>query len=263
MVVATAVSGWPRSSSQGYTSYGARNRSTAVISAPAVSGRFPQLGQPKISNPGRVPSGQWPPGGGGDFRGHDVSGVPSNRSSGQLRSGDIVQRPDNVFAQTHTSGFPAAMRPSSSLSVVAYLDPLRAGGAAACGQPHSLRSNGSHLNSDASSVASSARRFYATAPAPRLSSDTVEEATGVRLSNSQLSALKRRYQGGRATFGGGDLPNNNDIRREVFGSLVLQPGQWPKLGGIAEQRSQTPSERSALNSTTTSRISGRHFFPGR
>jgi len=84
------------------------------------------------------------------------------------------------------------------------------------------------------------RRFYATAPQFRIESTDVEKATGVRLSDDQLSALRRRYQGGHTAAGafgalalrdsGGEgSPTSDEIRQEVFGGMVLKPGQWPRF----------------------------------
>merc|ERR1719401_577115 len=101
-------------------------------------------------------------------------------------------------------------------------------------------------------------RFYMTAPAAtRIGAGDVEEATGVRLSKDQLEALRKRYQGGYARLGGenrfGETISNDDLRQEVFGSIVLRPGQWPKLGGstAASRQVRTPSTTSEVRPTAS------------
>jgi len=159
--------------------------------------------------------------------------------TGQASSSHL--RPDVVFARTHTGCL--SIRPSSSATsfTSAPSDTTRRrghGGLVGSGNGNSF--------SDVSSAAGnlSERRFYATAPAGRIGSAAVEEATGVRLSDGQLSVLRRRYQGGNGGFSGADHPSSADLRREVFGSLVLRPGQWPKR--IPEDRLQTPSSCSRM-----------------
>lgn len=75
-------------------------------------------------------------------------------------------------------------------------------------------------------------RLNQTAPARPIAASAVEEATGVRLSDSQLQVLRMRYQGGcgiMASCSFGDGPTSSDLRREVFGGIVLKPGQWPRV----------------------------------
>eukprot|EP00931_Biecheleriopsis_adriatica_P106429 TRINITY_DN80890_c0_g1_i1.p1 TRINITY_DN80890_c0_g1~~TRINITY_DN80890_c0_g1_i1.p1 ORF type:complete len:236 (+),score=37.95 TRINITY_DN80890_c0_g1_i1:45-710(+) len=93
-----------------------------------------------------------------------------------------------------------------------------------------------------------AGRFYSTAPAPRLGASMVEEATGIRLSDDQLHALRKRYQGA----GWGESPSSDSLRQEVFSSMVLRPGQWPKIrekpsgdfeGRAASRLGTAPSSR--------------------
>jgi len=87
------------------------------------------------------------------------------------------------------------------------------------------------------SAANKGNRFYMTAPAGRIEFSAVEEATGVRLSKDQLQALRKRYQGGHGRFGEGggfgEAPSADGLRQEVFGSMVLRPGQWPKANNDA------------------------------
>jgi len=87
-----------------------------------------------------------------------------------------------------------------------------------------------------------------TAPASRIEVSSVEDATGVRLSKDQLQALRKRYQGGYARSGEGgrafgDGPTSDDLRQEVFGSLVLRPGQWPKFNSSAASECDAPAAR--------------------
>mmetsp|Transcript_33337 Transcript_33337/g.61117 ORF Transcript_33337/g.61117 Transcript_33337/m.61117 type:complete len:213 (-) Transcript_33337:90-728(-) len=87
--------------------------------------------------------------------------------------------------------------------------------------------------------------FSATAPpAISLSSKMVEEATGVRLQDAQLEALRQRYRGSSVPFGAASdqQVNPDDLRQKVFGSIVLQPGQWPhRSRGDGEGRLSTAS----------------------
>mmetsp|Transcript_33242 Transcript_33242/g.75738 ORF Transcript_33242/g.75738 Transcript_33242/m.75738 type:complete len:220 (+) Transcript_33242:100-759(+) len=88
--------------------------------------------------------------------------------------------------------------------------------------------------------------FSATAPpAITLSSKMVEEATGVRLQEAQLEALRGRYKGGSSIpFGAAhdQQVSPDDLRQKVFGSIVLQPGQWPRRSrGDGDGRLSTAS----------------------
>lgn len=101
-----------------------------------------------------------------------------------------------------------------------------------------------------------------TAPGKmQIGAGDVEEATGVRLSGDQLEALRKRYQGGYARFGAenrfGESINNDDLRQEVFGSIVLRPGQWPKLGGAmpASRQVRSPSVASDVRPLPSSATS--------
>jgi len=97
-------------------------------------------------------------------------------------------------------------------------------------------------------------RFSQTAPPPRLAFAEVEEATGVRLSKDQLQALRRRCcQGGYGRFAGGlggESLNGEQLRQEVFGSIVLRPGQWPKAS--AEVAPEWPEAQKPLGRTAAS-----------
>jgi hypothetical protein len=110
-------------------------------------------------------------------------------------------------------------------------------------------------------------RFYMTAPGKmQIGASDVEEATGVRLGNDQLEALRKRYQGGYARFGGdggrfGESIGADDLRQEVFGSIVLRPGQWPKLGGGSTTASR--QVRSPSASSMTSPPASMHGRQGR
>eukprot|EP00427_Karlodinium_veneficum_P037963 CAMPEP_0169280788 /NCGR_PEP_ID=MMETSP1016-20121227/55824_1 /TAXON_ID=342587 /ORGANISM="Karlodinium micrum, Strain CCMP2283" /LENGTH=123 /DNA_ID=CAMNT_0009369197 /DNA_START=190 /DNA_END=558 /DNA_ORIENTATION=- len=96
-----------------------------------------------------------------------------------------------------------------------------------------------------------------TAPGKmQIGAGDVEQATGVRLSGDQLEALRKRYQGGYARLGAeprfGESINNDDLRQEVFGSIVLRPGQWPKLGGstaASSRQVRSPSLPSTASMT--------------
>jgi len=192
--------------------------------------RLPQLSPSQLS---QSPSahGCWP---GGPVVQHGMPGgmqpLPSLRTSNNLR-------PEMLLARTH-GGFSARSSSASTL----YAEPLRGGG--------DVR-RGRGVASDAGSAAGSHGRFYATAPAGRIGAAEVQEATGVRLSDTQLSVLRRRYQGGGGAFGG-DAPSSADLRQAVFGSIVLRPGQFARA--IPESRAETPGSTTHLSRLTCSSV---------
>jgi len=107
----------------------------------------------------------------------------------------------------------------------------------------SARSTSSAASSRTHASECGVARFYATAPAPRLEISGVQEATGVRLSDDQLSILRTRFKGNEGGFGSAG-PTGADLRQEIFGKMVLQPGQWPRARDTA-----TPLERGGDHST--------------
>lgn len=159
-----------------------------------------------------------------------------------------MMSPDMLLARTHGCNFGNAgasgRRPKSSASIWS--------------SPSAAESSQGPRPAAAHKVDSvpANRRFYMTAPAARIEVSDVQDATGVRLSQDQLQALRKRYQGGHArsgeahsAFGGG--PTTDDLRQEVFGSLVLRPGQWPKLGSSAASECDAPARQG-----TAQRLSG-------
>mmetsp|Transcript_89488 Transcript_89488/g.227615 ORF Transcript_89488/g.227615 Transcript_89488/m.227615 type:complete len:177 (-) Transcript_89488:93-623(-) len=146
--------------------------------------------------------------------------LPSLRTSNHLR-------PEMLLARTHGGVFFARSSSASTL----YAEPLRGGGD---------RDGG--VASDAGSAAGSHGRFYATAPAGRIGAAEVQEATGVRLSDTQLSVLRRGF--------GGDTPSSADLRQAVFGSMVLRLDECM----IPESRAETPGSTTHLSRLTCSSV---------
>mmetsp|Transcript_24752 Transcript_24752/g.57502 ORF Transcript_24752/g.57502 Transcript_24752/m.57502 type:complete len:227 (-) Transcript_24752:141-821(-) len=129
-------------------------------------------------------------------------------------------RPDLLLARTHAGGM--STRSSSSRAVVSS----RSTACSSAASVVTIRPDTS-FRPDASPTN---RRLFATAPAaPQLAVTSVEEATGVRLSDRQLQALQQRCHDGHSGSFGAD-PRAGTLRREVFSSLVLRPGQFPRLG---------------------------------
>lgn len=226
----TAANPWPPRSHN--LSLGDQNRgwdfagSSSRINTPTGGGRSLQhLGARRMQAAAQQPGLPW---GNAHHGGSSGSrGVPQLESAPPSR-----QRPASILAQTHAGGggFGARLATPGSVSGEKQWAGQQPGKGAA--------------------------RFYATAPAPRISSSTVEEATGVRLNDDQLEALKNRYQG-RASgwLGGNGNPgevNTDLLRQEVFSSIVLKPGQWPRFSCPPISEVSTPRSQS-----NTSRAHGR------
>uniref|UniRef100_A0A7S0FWX3 Uncharacterized protein n=1 Tax=Pyrodinium bahamense TaxID=73915 RepID=A0A7S0FWX3_9DINO len=172
-----------------------------------------------------------------------------SRGGAQRDSAATAGRPDLLLVRTHAGGF-------SSRS------------------PGATSSARSSANGVAASASTSSRRrsdtlehrHFATAPAaPQIPASVVEEATGVRLSDTQLQVLRRRYQdralgsgisgGGRS--GGACLePSSGELRREVFSSVVLRPGQFPKCRVSSESGHGRPELPASPQRTSTATIGG-------
>lgn len=201
----------------------------------------------------------WPSGGGrgtgGNARGRGYSGPggaaasPGSMEPSSLsrRGADFLKpldsgRPQfisptdmNLLARTHGGNFSSAAagggrRPRSNGAASMWSMP------SSMGDSQSTGFNKPDRGASCSTPPGNDKRFYMTAPArQQICSSSVEEATGVRLSKDQLQALRKRYQGGHSRLGEsggfGEKPSGDALRNEVFGSIVLKPGQWPKLGG--------------------------------
>lgn len=139
-------------------------------------------------------------------------------------------RADVLMARTHMGGFPAVGAATSSVSP-RWNDKAEPGARGVFGGVSSASSAVS------APLGRGRKAFYATAPAPRLGATDVEDITGVRLTDTQLQALRSRFQGdGR--------DRADQLRNEVFGSMVLRPGQWPKAtGGDSSRASSRPGQR--------------------
>jgi len=121
-------------------------------------------------------------------------------------------QPNVLLARTHGGNVFGGSRPVT--------------GASSCGM--SSRHNGSEGGGRGS--AGGGGKFSSTAPATLLPASVVEEATGVRLCDDQLRAVRGRYQSGSSGLAmgiAGRAPNQMDLRQEVFSSIVLRPGQFP------------------------------------
>jgi len=198
--------------------------------------RLPQLSPSKLSLSPSAREGGWP-------SSSSICGTPGGLQPSPNARVPKNLRPEMLLARTHAGGFSARSSSASTL----FAEPLRGGG--------DLRRAGGGA-SDAGSAAGSNGRFYATAPAGRIGIAEVQEATGVGLSDAQLSALRGRYKGAGGGAFGGENPSAAELRQAVFGSLVLRPGQWPR--SIPEDRVEAGEARAAKtpgSSTHRSRLS--------
>lgn len=174
-----------------------------------------------------------------------------SRGSADLLRPEAVRKsllsPDVLMACTHGGAF-SRSRPSST----------SAWSSKHSGHPSPFKGWEGRSHGAPSTCSTPDKRFYATAPAAqRIEAHDVEEATGVRLSRDQLQALRRRYQGGHSRFAGGSFggegPTAETLRQEVFGSIVLRPGQWPKAAAVDAMPDLASKTSSRLPSATNSR----------
>eukprot|EP00929_Paragymnodinium_shiwhaense_P102338 TRINITY_DN65556_c0_g1_i2.p1 TRINITY_DN65556_c0_g1~~TRINITY_DN65556_c0_g1_i2.p1 ORF type:complete len:281 (-),score=36.51 TRINITY_DN65556_c0_g1_i2:94-936(-) len=221
---------WPRSKSCGGHASAEKGSAPAAArhGARRAAGGLPQLG-----------SSQMRP------QAHGAAALRREVGGGGGAS-EMLARPDLLLARTHGGGlFGARGRPPTS---------------------GSGRSTSSRVDGLPPSTPAAGARLFATAPAaPRIPASAVEEATGVRLSSEQLSALRSRYQGGlslthsggAAAFGG--EPSSSELRHEVFGSIVLRPGQWPKLRPVDNESAAAKKTcGETFRGTQTSLANGYH-----
>lgn len=171
--------------------------------------------------------------------GYSMPGASLSRCGADVLKSDArrpnLLSPSMLLAKTHGANFSSGKRPqrgttaSSLWSIPSSVEASERSGTANTSSPQPGRDR-------RGSSATPTNRLYMTAPGKmQIGAGDVEQATGVRLSGDQLEALRKRYQGGYARLGAeprfGESINNDDLRQEVFGSIVLRPGQWPKLGG--------------------------------
>ncbi|CAK0903394.1 unnamed protein product [Prorocentrum cordatum] len=221
-----------------------------VMPGVVPSGALPRLvaaqGRPSPSSLGAAPGAA----GAADLVGPG-RGIRPGASNGfqGTRESDAFPRPagfgnkaapglpaDVLLARTHMGGFPAVSAASSARSSW-WNEKAEPGAHGGCGGVSSAVS---------APLGGGRKAFYATAPAPRLGATDVEQITGVRLSDTQLQALRLRFQGdGR--------DRADQLRSEVFGSMVLRPGQWPKVtGGDGSRASSRTGQRTGQSMAPSS-----------